>query len=102
MTSKSTSSRPRYTARVVRLSAPVSSTQVCSSTASTTPTAGLMNPNHYLAVAISYVFTHRSRWSTEAAVGKTVVSSGFIDRVTAGLGRRLITWNFCADCQLKR
>ena len=55
-----------------------------------TPTAGLMNPNHYLAVAISYVFTHRSRWSTEAAVGKTVVSSGFIDRVTAGLGRRLI------------
>jgi phosphoglucomutase len=55
-----------------------------------TPTAGLMNPNHYLAVAISYVFTHRSRWSTEAAVGKTVVSSGLIDRVTAGLGRRLI------------
>jgi len=55
-----------------------------------TPAAGLMNPNHYLAVAISYVFTHRSRWSTEAAVGKTVVSSGFIDRVTAGLGRRLI------------
>jgi len=55
-----------------------------------TPTAGLMNPNHYLAVAISYVFTHRSRWPTEAAVGKTVVSSGFIDRVTAGLGRRLI------------
>jgi len=55
-----------------------------------TPTAGLMNPNHYLAVAISYVFTHRSQWSTEAAVGKTVVSSGFIDRVTAGLGRRLI------------
>ena len=55
-----------------------------------TPTAGLMNPNHYLAVAISYVFTHRSQWSTEAAVGKTVVSSGMIDRVTAGLGRRLI------------
>jgi len=55
-----------------------------------TPAAGLMNPNHYLAVAISYVFTHRSRWSTEAAVGKTVVSSGFIDRVTVGLGRRLI------------
>src|SRR5579864_7437430 len=55
-----------------------------------TPTAGLMNPNHYLAVAISYLFTHRSPWSTEAAVGKTVVSSGIIDRVTAGLGRRLI------------
>jgi phosphoglucomutase len=55
-----------------------------------TPTAGLMNPNHYLAVAISYLFTHRSLWSTAAAVGKTVVSSGIIDRVTAGLGRRLI------------
>jgi phosphoglucomutase len=55
-----------------------------------TPTAGLMNPNHYLAVAISYVFAHRSAWSLEAAVGKTVVSSGMIDRVTAGLGRRLI------------
>jgi phosphoglucomutase len=54
------------------------------------PTAGLMNPNHYLAVAISYLFTHRSSWSTGAAVGKTVVSSGIIDRVTAGLGRRLI------------
>jgi phosphoglucomutase len=55
-----------------------------------TPAAGLMNPNHYLAVAVSYLFTHRSRWSTTAAVGKTVVSSGMIDRVTAGLGRRLI------------
>jgi phosphoglucomutase len=55
-----------------------------------TPTAGLMNPNHYLAVAISYLFTHRPVWSNGAAVGKTVVSSGMIDRVTAGLGRRLI------------
>jgi phosphoglucomutase len=55
-----------------------------------TPTAGLMNPNHYLAVAISYLFTHRRSWRPEAAVGKTVVSSGVIDRVTAGLGRRLI------------
>jgi phosphoglucomutase len=55
-----------------------------------TPTAGLMNPNHYLAVAISYSFTQRRSWSAEAAVGKTVVSSGMIDRVTAGLGRRLI------------
>ena len=51
-----------------------------------TPTAGLMNPNHYLAVAISYLFTHRPEWSTEAAVGKTVVSSGIIDRVTTGIG----------------
>jgi phosphoglucomutase len=55
-----------------------------------TPTAGLMDPNHYLAVAISYLFTHRSAWSTEAAVGKTVVSSGLIDRVTRALGRRLV------------
>jgi phosphoglucomutase len=54
-----------------------------------TPTAGLMNPNHYLAVAISYLFTHRRAWPIETAVGKTVVSSGMIDRVTAGLGRRL-------------
>ena len=55
-----------------------------------TKTKGLMNPNHYLAVAISYVFQHRTRWSKGAAVGKTVVSSGMIDRVTAGLGRRLM------------
>ncbi len=55
-----------------------------------TPTAGLMNPNHYLAVAISYLFTHRPAWSSEAAVGKTIVSSGIIDRVTKGLGRRLV------------
>jgi phosphoglucomutase len=55
-----------------------------------TPTAGLMNPNHYLAVAISYLFQHRARWSRDAAVGKTAVSSGLIDRVAAGLGRRLI------------
>jgi phosphoglucomutase len=55
-----------------------------------TPSAGLMNPNHYLAVAISYLFTHRHRWSSQMAVGKTVVSSGMIDRVTARLGRRLI------------
>ena len=55
-----------------------------------TPTAGLMNPNHYLAVAISYLFTHRPAWSPTAAVGKTVVSSSLIDRVTKGLGRRLL------------
>jgi phosphoglucomutase len=54
-----------------------------------TPTAGLMNPNHYLAVVISYLFTHRPRWSADAAVGKTVVSSGILDRVTKTLGRRL-------------
>jgi phosphoglucomutase len=55
-----------------------------------TPTAGLMNPNHYLAAAISYLFRHRSRWRPDMAVGKTVVSSGIIDRVAAGLGRRLV------------
>ncbi|MGV9711684.1 phosphoglucomutase (alpha-D-glucose-1,6-bisphosphate-dependent) [Gordonia sp. NPDC003424] len=54
-----------------------------------TPDGGLMNPNHYLAVAIEYLFTHRSGWSPEAAVGKTLVSSSLIDRVVAGMGRRL-------------
>ena len=55
-----------------------------------TPTAGLLNPNHYLAVAISYVFTHRRDWSNAAAVGKTVVTSSMIDRIAGGLGRRLV------------
>jgi phosphoglucomutase len=54
-----------------------------------TPSAGLMNPNHYLAVAIRYLLTHRPRWSPQAAVGKTLVSSSLIDRVVAKLGRRL-------------
>jgi phosphoglucomutase len=54
-----------------------------------TPTAGLMDPNHYLAVAISHLFAHRPWGPTAAAVGKTVVSSGIIDRVTKGLGRPL-------------
>src|SRR5712664_1525964 len=54
-----------------------------------TPAAGLMNPNHYLAVAVDYLLSHRPRWSTAAAVGKTLVSSGLIDRVTAARGRRL-------------
>ena len=48
-----------------------------------------MNPNHYLAVAISYLLTHRSGWKADSAVGKTLVSSSLIDRVVAGLGRRL-------------
>ena len=52
-------------------------------------TTGLMNPNHYLAVAISYLFTHRPNWASTAAVGKTVVSSSMIDRVAAGIGRQL-------------
>lgn len=50
---------------------------------------GLMNPNHFLAVAIEYLFTHRPGWSASAKVGKTVVSSSLIDRVTANLGRSL-------------
>jgi phosphoglucomutase len=53
------------------------------------PTSGLLNPNHYLAVAVQYLFTNRSAWPAGAAVGKTVVTSGMVDRVVAGLGRRL-------------
>ncbi|WP_272976822.1 phosphoglucomutase (alpha-D-glucose-1,6-bisphosphate-dependent) [Deinococcus geothermalis] len=52
--------------------------------------SGLMNPNHYLAVMIDYLFQHRPGWRAEAGVGKTVVSSALIDRVAAGLGRRLV------------
>jgi phosphoglucomutase len=55
-----------------------------------TRSAGLMNPNHYLAVAISYLFSQRSGWPKDAAVGKTVVSSSIIDRVAARLGRKLV------------
>ncbi len=55
-----------------------------------TRTAGLLNPNHYLAVAISFLFNSRQNWPATAAVGKTVVSSSIIDRVTAKLGRRLV------------
>ena len=51
---------------------------------------GLLNPNHYLAVAISYLFTHRPAWPTGAGIGKTVVSSHMIDRVVTRLGRRLV------------
>ena len=54
-----------------------------------TPIAGLMNPNHYLSVAILYLLTHRPDWPAEAAVGKTLVSSSMIDRVVQKLGRRL-------------
>lgn len=54
-----------------------------------TPDGGLMNPNHYLAVAIQYLYTHRSGWREDAAIGKTLVSSSIIDRVAESLGRRL-------------
>ena len=54
-----------------------------------TPSSGLMNPNHYLAVAIRYLLTHRPMWPTRAAIGKTLVSSSMIDKVVSDLGRRL-------------
>ncbi|MDR6220565.1 phosphoglucomutase (alpha-D-glucose-1,6-bisphosphate-dependent) [Deinococcus soli (ex Cha et al. 2016)] len=52
--------------------------------------AGLMNPNHYLAVMIEYLFSHRPGWREDAAIGKTLVSSALIDRVGAGIGRRVV------------
>ncbi|MER6531104.1 phosphoglucomutase (alpha-D-glucose-1,6-bisphosphate-dependent) [Streptomyces sp. NPDC001508] len=55
-----------------------------------TPDAGLMNPNHYLAVAISYLYGHRDAWPADTGIGKTLVSSSMIDRVAADLGRRLV------------
>ncbi|MFI1363505.1 phosphoglucomutase (alpha-D-glucose-1,6-bisphosphate-dependent) [Streptomyces griseochromogenes] len=55
-----------------------------------TPDAGLMNPNHYLAVAISYLYRHREQWPADAGVGKTLVSSTMIDRVAADLDRQLV------------
>ena len=55
-----------------------------------TPDGGLMNPNHFLAVAIEYLYQHRDGWPAAAAVGKTLVSSSMIDRVAAGLGRKLL------------
>jgi phosphoglucomutase len=55
-----------------------------------TPDGGLMNPNHYLAVAVSYLYAHRDQWPRTTGVGKTLVSSGMIDRVAAELGRQLV------------
>ncbi|WP_018655818.1 phosphoglucomutase (alpha-D-glucose-1,6-bisphosphate-dependent) [Actinomadura flavalba] len=55
-----------------------------------TPDAGLLNPNHFLATAIAYLYEHRPEWPADAGVGKTLVSSGMIDRVAASLGRRLL------------
>jgi phosphoglucomutase len=54
-----------------------------------TPDGGLMNPNHFLAVAIQYLYTHRPQWRADAAIGKTLVSSTMIDRVAEALGRTL-------------
>ena len=55
-----------------------------------TKSSGLLNPNHYLAVCIQYLFTHRPEWSDEVGIGKTLVSSSIIDRVAGGLGRNLL------------
>jgi phosphoglucomutase len=55
-----------------------------------TRSSGLMNPNHYLAVAISYLFSHRPEWAGSCAIGKTIVSSSMIDRVAGKLGRKLV------------
>lgn len=55
-----------------------------------TPDGGLMNPNHYLAVAINYLFTHRPQWGDKAGVGKTLVSSSLIDRVVSEMGKKLV------------
>lgn len=55
-----------------------------------TPSLGLLNPNHYLAVAIQYLLSHRPEWPVSAAVGKTLVSSSLIDRVVSSLGRKLL------------
>ncbi|VEI13450.1 phosphoglucomutase (alpha-D-glucose-1,6-bisphosphate-dependent) [Trueperella bialowiezensis] len=55
-----------------------------------TPDAGLMNPNHYLAVAINYLFSHRDQWKADVGVGKTLVSSSLIDRVVAGMGKKMV------------
>jgi phosphoglucomutase len=55
-----------------------------------TRTTGLLNPNHYLAVAIQYLFTHRPEWKQNAGIGKTLVSSSIIDRVAKGLGRPML------------
>jgi phosphoglucomutase len=55
-----------------------------------TPDAGLMNPNHYLAVAIAYLYEHREQWPAGTGIGKTLVSSSMIDRVAADLGRELV------------
>ncbi|MCB1272842.1 MAG: phosphoglucomutase, alpha-D-glucose phosphate-specific, partial [Leucobacter sp.] len=54
------------------------------------PGSGLMNPNHFLAVAVDYLLAHRPEWPTDAAIGKTLVSSAMIDRVVAAHGRRLL------------
>jgi phosphoglucomutase len=55
-----------------------------------TPDGGLLNPNHYLAVAINYLFANRKDWPADAAIGKTLVSSSMIDRVAEDLGRQLV------------
>ncbi len=62
-----------------------------------TPDAGLLNPNHFLPVAISSLLAHRHEWADDVAVGKTLVSSSLIDRVVDGLGRRPATTRSIRD-----
>src|SRR5260370_32751034 len=67
---------------------------------------GLMNPNHYLAAAIAYLFAHRPQWRKDSAVGKTIVSSAIIDRVAEKLGRRLgetpAGFKWFVECLIRR
>src|SRR5258706_10031356 len=69
-----------------------------------TRSSGLMQPNHYLSVCVDYLYRHRAGWPAGAAVGKTVVSSSMIDRVTAALGRKLyevpVGFKFFVECLL--
>ena len=70
-----------------------------------TPSGGLMNPNHFLAVSIWYLFQHRPKWANNAAVGKTLVSSSMIDRVASNMGRKIyevpVGFKWFVDCLLK-
>ena len=65
-------------------------TRITTDTASSSRSQGLLNPNHYLAAAVVYLFAHRPAWPATAGVGKTIVSSSMIDRATERLGRQLI------------
>ena len=70
-----------------------------------TPSGGLMNPNHFLAVSIWYLFQHRPKWSKNAAIGKTLVSSSMIDKVASNIGRQIyevpVGFKWFVDCLLK-
>ena len=69
---------------------PPATTPTPTATGSSRPDGGLMNPNHYLAVAIDYLYRHRTGWNPQSVIGKTLVSSSIIDRVAESLGRKLV------------